>query len=145
MLMRFDPFRELDRVVQSASPTRPVMPLDAFRHNHDFIVNIDLPGVEPGSIEVTVDKDVLTVEAERMWSPIEGDEVLVTERPQGKFARRLFLGEALDTEQIAADYENGVLRLTIPVAESAKPRKVEVAHHASPADSRQLVDVGAQS
>jgi len=122
-----------------------VMPLDAFRHNHDFIVNIDLPGVEPGSIEVTVDKDVLTVEAERMWSPIEGDEVLVTERPQGKFARRLFLGEALDTEQIAADYENGVLRLTIPVAESAKPRKVEVAHHASAADSRQLVDVGAQS
>jgi HSP20 family protein len=129
MLMRFDPFRELDRVTQQLwSGTRPaVMPMDAYRHGEEFVVNFDLPGVDPGSIDLTVEKNVLTVSAQRGWQPAEGEQVLASERPQGTFSRQLFLGESLDTEHIAAAYNNGVLTLRIPVAEAAKPRKVEIA------------------
>ena len=129
MLMRFDPFREFDRVTQQLlSGARPaVMPMDAYRHGEEFVVNFDLPGVDPGSIDLTVEKNVLTVSAQRGWQPAEGEEVLASERPQGTFSRQLFLGESLDTEHISAAYNNGVLTLTIPVAEAAKPRKVEIA------------------
>jgi HSP20 family protein len=129
MLMRFDPFRELDRLTQQAwGSGRPAaIPMDAYRHGERFLVHFDLPGVEPSSIDLTVEENVLTVSAERNWQPGEGDEVVVSERPQGGFTRQLFLGEGLDAERIAADYDYGVLTLTIPVAERAKPRKVEIA------------------
>ncbi|MBW3557437.1 MAG: Hsp20/alpha crystallin family protein [Actinobacteria bacterium] len=128
MLMRFDPFRELDRLTQQvAGNGRPaVMPMDAYRAGDHFIVHFDLPGVDAGSIELTVEKNVLTVTAERRWQPQNGQEVLVTERPQGSFSRQLFLGEGLDAERIEANYDNGVLTITVPVAEQAKPRKVEI-------------------
>jgi HSP20 family protein len=125
MLMRFDPFRELDRLTQQAS--RPaVMPMDAYRRGDAFLVHFDLPGVEASSIDLTVEKNVLTVSAERRFQPQDGDEALVAERPHGSFSRQLFLGESLDADHVEAHYENGVLTLTIPVAEKAKPRRVEV-------------------
>jgi len=127
MLMRFDPFRELDRLAQTAGGSRlPVMAMDAYRHGDSFVVHFDLPGVEPSTIDLTVEKNVLTVTAERRWQPTEGDEVVVAERPQGSFSRQLFLGEGLDPDRIEARYDNGVLTLSVPVAERAKPRKVEV-------------------
>ena len=127
MLMRFDPFRELDRVIQQSGAARePAMPMDAYRSGDRFIVHFDLPGVDPSSIDLTVEKNVLTVRAERKWQKQEDTEVVVNERPQGTFSRQLFLGEGLDAERIEATYDNGVLTLSIPVAEQAKPRKVEI-------------------
>ena len=128
MLMRFDPFRELDQVAQQLlrqSP-RPGAPMDAYRHGDQFVVQFDLPGVDPSSIDLTVEKNVLNVTATRQRAFGEGDEVLVAERPQGEFRRQLFLGEQLDTENISAEYDNGVLTLTLSVAEQAKPRKVSI-------------------
>jgi HSP20 family protein len=128
MLMRFDPFRDLDRLTQRAWTSTPaVMPIDAYRHGDRVLVHFDLPGVDPSSIDLTVEQNVLTARAERTWQPAEGDEVIVSERPQGNFTRQLFLGESLDGERIEANYEHGVLTVTIPVAEQAKPRKVEIA------------------
>ncbi len=127
MLMRFDPFREIDRLSQLWGQGRQaVMPLDAFRHGDQLVVQLDVPGVDPASIELTVEKNVLTVRAERQAMAGEGSEWLVNERPQGSFSRQLFLGEALDTEHIEASYDHGVLTVTVPVAEAAKPRKVEI-------------------
>jgi HSP20 family protein len=131
MLMRFDPFRELDRVAQmvaqrAASSRDLPMPMDAYRDGDRFVVHFDIPGVDPQSIDLTVEKNVLTVRAERSWQPKENQEIVVSERPQGQFTRQLFLGESLDPEQVEAMYQNGVLTLTIPVAEQAKPRKVQV-------------------
>ena len=129
MLMRFDPFAELDRLSrESLGSRRSVMPMDAYRHGDHFVVRFDLPGANPDSVDLTVEKNVLTVRAERGWAPEQGDEVLVAERPQGTFSRQLFLGETLDAERIEARYEQGVLTLTIPVAEKAKPRKVAITH-----------------
>jgi HSP20 family protein len=127
MLMRFDPFRELDRLTQTPwNGSRPVMAMDAYRRNGDFVVHFDVPGVDPATIDLTVEKNVLTVTAERHFARAEGDEITVAERPQGRFNRQLFLGESLDAEKIAANYDQGVLTLHIPVAERAKPRKVEI-------------------
>ena len=128
MLMRFDPFRELDRLAQqSAGGSRlPVMAMDAYRRGDSFVVHFDLPGIDPATIDLTVEKNVLTVSAERRWQPADGDEVVVAERPQGSFSRQLFLGEGLDPERIEARYDNGVLTVAVPVAERAKPRKVEI-------------------
>ena len=131
MLMRFDPFRDLDRLTQQLWsqpwPATPVaMPMDAYRHDGEFVVHFDLPGVDPGSIDLTVEKNVLTVSAQRSWQPAEGDQWVANERPQGSFSRQLFLGEGLDTGHISANYDNGVLTITVPVAEQAKPRKVEI-------------------
>ena len=130
MLMRTDPFRELDRFAQEAFGSRllrpAVMPMDAYRENDHFVVHFDLPGVDPSSIDLTVEKNVLTVTAERQWQTTDGQEVVASERPQGKFSRQLFLGEGLDTDHVEAGYEQGVLTVTIPVAEQAKPRKVEI-------------------
>jgi HSP20 family protein len=128
MLMRFDPFRELDQVAQQVlrQTPRPGAPMDAYRHGDQFVVQFDLPGVDPSSIDLTVEKNVLNVTASRQRSFGEGDEVLVAERPQGEFRRQLFLGEQLDTDNIGASYEDGVLTLTLSVAEQAKPRKVEI-------------------
>jgi HSP20 family protein len=128
MLMRYDPFRDFDRLAQqlTGGGRQPAMPMDAYRHGDRFLVHFDVPGVDPGSIELTVEKNVLTVTAERSWQRGEDDEVLVAERPQGQFSRQLFLGEGLDPDGIEANYDQGVLTLTVPVAEQAKPRKVEV-------------------
>jgi HSP20 family protein len=129
MLMRTDPFRELDRAVQQVfgTPARPAaMPMDAYRKGDEFVVEFDLPGIDPGSIDLTVEKNVLAVHAERRRRDIEGVELLVGERPQGTFSRQLFLGEGLDTERIDARYADGVLVLRLPVAERAKPRRVPI-------------------
>ncbi|MHB1446380.1 MAG: Hsp20/alpha crystallin family protein [Acidimicrobiales bacterium] len=131
MLMRFDPFRDLDRLTngllgQTGTWTRASMPMDAYRQGDRFVVHFDLPGIAPDSVELTVEKNVLTVSAQRQWAPEEGTEVLASERPQGSFSRQLFLGESLDVDNIEAHYDNGVLTVTIPVAEAAKPRKVSI-------------------
>lgn len=129
MLMRFDPFREFDRLAQAATgaPARPtVMTMDAYRDGERFTVHFDLPGVEPGSIELTVEKNMLEVRAQRAWDRGEGTEVVAAERPHGAFSRQLLLGDGLDADHIEADYTNGVLTLHIPVAERAKPRRIAV-------------------
>ncbi|MEW2621415.1 Hsp20/alpha crystallin family protein [Streptomyces sp. NPDC048106] len=129
MLMRTDPFRELDRLTQQVFGTaaRPAaMPMDAFRDGETFVVELDLPGVSPESIELDVERNVLTVKAERRPSAGEDSEVVIAERPTGSFSRQLFLAETLDTERIDASYDAGVLRLRIPVAEQPKPRKIAI-------------------
>lgn len=130
MLLRFDPFREFDRLTEqlasTASRAPRAFPMDAYRRGDQFIVEFDIPGVEPASIELTVEQNVLTVRAERRFEPREGDEVIVAERPQGTYARQVFLGDALDAERVQANCQLGVLTLTIPVAEAAKPRQVAI-------------------
>ena len=145
MLMRFEPFRDLDRITQELLSERRVrqVPVDAYRRGDEFKVDFDLPGADPGSIDLTVEKDVLTMRATRTWRRDEGDEVLVAERGQGEFSRQLFLGESLDRDNIAAIYHDGVLTLTIPVAEQAKPKKVEVIHIGSVAQAVEAATVTA--
>jgi len=137
MLMRFDPFRELDRLTQPGwtGARAPMMPMDAYRDGEQFFVHLDLPGIDPSTIDLTVEKNVLTVSAERRWARSEGAQVVVSERPQGSFTRQLFLGEGLDADRIDARYENGVLSITIPVAEQAKPRKVAISQGAAGAQA----------
>jgi HSP20 family protein len=129
MLVRTDPFRELDRLTQQAfgTPTRPaVMPMDAWRTGDEFVVAFDLPGVEPDSLDIDVERNVLTVKAER-YPPIgESAEVVAAERPSGIFSRQLIVADTLDTEHIQASYHAGVLTLRIPIAEKAKPRKISI-------------------
>ena len=116
--------------------------MDAYRHGDSFLVHFDLPGIDPASIELTVEKNVLGVKADRTSPLADDDEVVVAERPQGTFGRQIFLGEGLDPERIEARYDNGVLTLTIPVAEQTKPRKVQIISRQSPA---QLLDAGTPS
>jgi len=134
MLVRFDPFRELDRTTgEFFPPARPwQMPMDAYRRGEAFLVHLDLPGVDPSTIDLTVEQNSLTVTGERAWSRAEGDEVVIAERPQGAFSRQLLLGESLDTDRIAARYDQGVLTITVPVVEQSKARKVAVAHGREP-------------
>jgi HSP20 family protein len=129
MLMRFDPFREVDRVTEAMldRASVPRMPMDAYRHGDSFLVHFDLPGIDPDSIELTVEQNVLTVRAERGSPRAAEDEVVVAERPQGTFSRQVFLGEGLDPDGIEARYDSGVLTLAIPVAAQAKPRRVKIA------------------
>lgn len=127
--MRYDPFRELDRFTDQffGGPGRaPWMPMDAVRRGDHVELRFDVPGIDPKSIELTVEKNVLTVKGERSWWPAEGDEILARERTQGTFSRQVLLGEALDVDHVDATYEHGVLTVKIPVAEQAKPRKVEI-------------------
>lgn len=128
MLMRSDPFREFDRLAQQVfGPDRPGgMAMEAYRSADDFLVHFDLPGVDPETIDIDVERNVLTVRAERRSPAPEDAELIVAERPTGTFTRRLFLAETLDTERIDASYEAGVLTLRIPVAEEAKPRKIQI-------------------
>ena len=148
MLMRFDPFRDLDRLTQNLWGNGDVrrlnaVPMDAYRKGSEFVVHFDVPGIDPNSIELTVEKNVLTVSAERarQWGD-DVDEVVVSERPVGTFSRQLFLGETLDAEHIEANCDNGVLTLRIPVAEAAKPRKVEIS---AGANGGQPTAIAAQS
>ena len=130
MLMRFDPFREVDRfaeqVDQALRRTASSVPMDAVRHGDQVFINFDLPGVDPDSIDLTVERDVLTLKASRRFERNEGDEVLANERPQGTYTRRVLLGDSLDTSRLEAAYDHGVLSITIPVAEQAQPRKISV-------------------
>jgi HSP20 family protein len=127
-LLRFDPFREIDRMVDQAinQSRRPSFPMDAYRHGDTVVVHFDLPGVDPASIDLEFERQALTVSADRAWRPIEGDQLLATERVHGRFQRQVLLGDGLDTEHMHATYEHGVLTVTIPVAERAKPRKINV-------------------
>jgi HSP20 family protein len=137
MLMRTDPFRELDRFVQQVTGTwsRPTpMPMDAYRADDEFVVTFDLPGVSADAIDLNVERNVLTVKAERRPARHRG-EMQVSERPLGVFSRQLFLGDSLDTEHITADYTDGVLTVRIPVLEQAKPRRVEIA---TPKERKQI-------
>ncbi|MEU7579350.1 Hsp20/alpha crystallin family protein [Streptomyces sp. NPDC041068] len=128
MLMRTDPFREFDRLTQQFfSSARPAgMQMDAYRQGDDFVVHFDLPGVDPESIDLDVERHVLNVRAERRSPAPESAEMIAAERPTGSFSRQLFLGDTLDTERIDASYEAGVLTLRIPVAEQAKPRRIQI-------------------
>src|SRR3954454_21238588 len=129
MLMRTDPFRELDRLTQQVLGTaaRPAaMPMDAYRSGGKFLICLRLPGIVPDSIDLTVEQNVLTIRAERAPAQADGSEMAVAERPSGTFTRQVFLGETLDADSIAADYTPGVLTLTIPVREQAKPRTIQV-------------------
>jgi HSP20 family protein len=130
MLMRTDPFRDFDRLAQqvlgAGTSSRPaVMPMDAWREGDTFVIEFDLPGVRPDSVDIDVERNVLTLRAER--PPRNGDwEMLASERPTGLFSRQLVLGDNLDLDRVTASYDSGVLRLQVPVAEKAKPRKIEV-------------------
>jgi HSP20 family protein len=142
-LLRFDPFREIDRMVDHAlsQARRPSFPMDAYRHGDTVVVHFDLPGVDPASIDLEFDRQALTVTAERAWRPIEGDQVLATERVHGKFQRQILLGDGLDPEHMHASYEHGVLTVTIPISERAKPRKINVEVGAPSATS---IDAGSE-
>ena len=122
MLMRFDTFNDFERVWEQMAGGRAgrqarSFPMDAYRRGDEFVVHFDLPGVDPETIDLTVDRNILTVQADRRFEQRQGDEILVTERPQGTFTRQLMLGDQLDAERIDAGYDRGVLTLTIPVAE----------------------------
>jgi HSP20 family protein len=135
MLMRTDPFRELDQLTQQllGNPTgtssRPsAIPMDAYRAGDAFVVVFDLPGVPPEAVDLDVERNVLTVRAERRPLAEQPAEMQIRERPVGVFTRQLFLGDALDTENVQASFESGVLTLRIPVRERAKPRKISIAN-----------------
>jgi HSP20 family protein len=138
MLMRTDPFRELDRFTQqlfgqNGTWSRPaVMPMDAYRQGEEFVVHFDLSGVDPSTVDLNVERNVLTVKAERTHSYGDDVELQVAERPRGVFSRQLFLGETLNTDNIQATYDAGVLTLRIPIAEKAKPRKIEISAAGAP-------------
>jgi HSP20 family protein len=138
MLMRTDPFRDLDRLTQQmwGTASRPaLMAMDAWREGDEFVVTFDLPGVSPDSVDLDVERNVLTVRAER--PALDGDrELIAAERPRGVFSRQLILGDNLDTESVGASYEAGVLTIRIPVAEQAKPRKIQISQEAD----RQAID-----
>lgn len=132
MLMRTDPFRELDRLTQqmlrgNGTLAHPAaMPMDAWRQGDNFVVEFDLPGVAADALDLDVERNVVTVKAERPARNEDG-EMIAAERPRGVFSRQLVLGDNLDTNRISASYEAGVLTLRIPVAEQAKPRRIEIA------------------
>jgi HSP20 family protein len=124
MLMRFDPFAEFDRLNREVWGRSSAMPVDAYRLGERFYLHFDLPGVDPDSVDITVEKQTLTVSAERTWKPENEATVLVSERPHGPVTRRFFLGDGLDTDGIEAGYDHGVLTVMIPIAEQAKSRKI---------------------
>lgn len=129
MATRYDPFRDMDRFFTSVmrqAPGSPAMPLDLYKDGDTFVAEMDLPGVDPQTIDIDVEDRTLTVSAERKSSAAEGRQWLTHERPTGAFARQLTLGNGVALDKIAADYKDGVLTLTIPVAEAAKPRKISV-------------------
>ena len=145
MLMRTDPFRDLDRLTSQVLGTagRPVaMPLDARQLEDELLVDIDLPGVDPASIDLTVERNLLTVRAERRRADDEG-QALMSERPHGTFRRQLLLGDTLDTDDIEAAYADGVLHLRIPIADRAKPRRVPVRRAASTGEAATPIEATA--
>lgn len=135
MLLRYDPFRELDRMTSELFKTtrsRDLMAMDAYRDGDRVVVEFDLPGVDPSSVDVTVERDVLRVSASRPRPEVDDADLLVSERPYGTFRRELFLGESLDGERVEANLDRGVLRVTVPIAESVQPRRVEISTGSKP-------------
>ena len=127
--LRFDPFRDFDRLaaeVLGAARTPSLMPMDCLRTGEQFVVRFDLPGIDPESLDVSAENQTLTVRAERTRRDPEGSTYLISERPSGTYSRQLVLGDGLAVDDIHADYRDGVLTLTIPVAEQAKPRKIQI-------------------
>ena len=140
-VIRFDPFQDFDRLTRQMLGTGRgprSMPMEAYRRGEQFFIHLDLPGVNPDDVDLTVERNVLSIRAERRSFWQEGDDVVVDETPQGTFSRQLFVGDNLDAGRLEASFDQGVLTLTIPVAEQAKPRKVQIA-----AESRQPQPVGA--
>lgn len=128
MLFNNDPFRDFDNVFRRLGTTTSAhaMPMDAYRRGEDVWVHVDLPGVSADSLDINVERNVLTISAERDWAPTEGDRMYLSERVRGTFRRQVNLGEGLDADNIEADLTDGVLTLRIPVAERAKPRKISI-------------------
>lgn len=129
MLLRFDPFRDFDRLTEQmlgSSRTARPMPMDVYRSGDHYVLHFDVPGIDPGTVDLSVEDNMLTVRAVRPARTSEGVEFLVAERPTGEFSRQLVLGNGLDLAGIAATFDAGVLTVTIPVAETAKPRKITV-------------------
>ena len=145
-VLRFDPFQEFDRLSRQmlGSGRGPrSMPMDAYRRGDQFFIHLDLPGVNPDDVQLTVERNVLAIRAERrpLWQ--EGDDVLVDETPQGVFSRQLFLGDNLDAGRLEASFDQGILTLTIPVAEQARPRRIEIS--AKPGGAQQVQPGGGQA
>ena len=145
-VMRWDPFAEVDRMLElvtgrgsdEAHPGTRGMPMDVYRRGDEYVVEMDLPGVDPSSIDISVDRNMLTVEAESRTTHEEADEVVVCERRHMRFRRQLYLGENVDTDDVRASYENGVLVVRIPISAQQRPRKIEVA--ASDTDGHEMSD-----
>jgi len=134
MTMSFDPFGGLDRLADDLLQFRPgsrFMPVDLYRDNDHYVVNADLPGIDPGSVDIDVDGQLLTIRAQRTGNTNDGLKWLSRERPSGSFLRQFSLGEGVDPERITASYDNGVLSVVVPVSEKAKPRKIEIATNSS--------------
>ena len=145
-LMRFDPFREIDRIaeqVMAGNRAPRTMPMEAFRRGDQFFVFIDIPGVDEDDVEITVERNVVSIRAQRVSPRQEGDEVLVDERPHGVFTRQLFLGDNLDAGKLTAEYSGGVLVLTIPIAEASKPRRISVGGRSDLPDGSTTAEQGA--
>ena len=143
MARTFDPFREMDRWFTDVArtPASAAMAMDLYRAGDSFVARVDLPGVDPASIDVDIDERTLTIRAERKPDSSEGEQRwLLRERPVGTFARQLTLGYGVALDKIAAEYRDGVLTLTIPVADEAKPRKVSVTHSGGPTQIEGSVD-----
>jgi HSP20 family protein len=129
MAMSFDPFSELDRLTGDLLQFRPgprFMPVDLYRDQDQYILTADLPGVDPGSVDIDVDGQLLTIRANRTAAAQENTKWLVQERPSGTYLRQFSLGEGVDSSRISARYDNGVLSVLIPVSEKAKPRKIQI-------------------
>jgi HSP20 family protein len=141
--MRFDPFRELDRLAEqtlsAGARAMHSMPMEALRRGDEFIVHLDVPGVGPDDIDLTVERNVVSIRVRRLPARQEGDEVLIDERPHGEFARQLFLGDNLDADRLSADVRDGVLTLTIPVSEASKPRRVALGSAGRSSDAPNVV------
>lgn len=141
----FAPFREFDPVVRPrpvARPSAPTAPFDAVRDDDGVTLSFDLPGVDPASIDLSVEGKVLTLSAERTWSVPEGSSALVRERRHGSVTRRLRLSDALDASGIAASYDNGVLHVRIPVSAAAQPHRIEVEVGSAPVLESAAVEAG---
>ncbi|MEF2978401.1 Hsp20/alpha crystallin family protein [Subtercola sp. YIM 133946] len=141
MAMSFDPFSELDRLTGNLLQFRPgpkFMPVDLYREGDQYILNADLPGVDPGSVDVDVDGQLLTIRAQRTAAAHEGAKWLTQERPNGTYLRQFSLGEGVASEKISATYDNGVLSVVIPVSEKAKPRKIEINAAQTPDDQKTI-------
>jgi HSP20 family protein len=130
MLVRFDPFRDFDRLTEQFDQVwrraGAGVPMDAYRRGNEVVIDLDLPGVDPAAIDLTVERDTLTVTVSRDVERKDDDEVLASERPSGTFTRRILLGESLDASRLEADYDRGVLTIRLPVAEQAQPRRIAV-------------------
>lgn len=143
MVMRFDPFRDLDRLAQQAfegAVQVRSIPMDAYRRGDAVFLHFDLPGIDPNTIDLTVEQNVLSVSAERSYDRREGDQIIAKERPAGVFERQMFLGQHLDPERLQASYDQGVLTVQIPVVPEAKPRRIEI-RAGEGSTGRQMINV----